>query len=148
MLLPRARHRLPEHILLAADALVQRDAEIQVGLAHIRIRIVEEPHRETSEPLRLHRRNGGVLRRRGLQQLREHVQAHRRGAVEDGRRGWGGGVSGRRRRGGGGGGGERGRGGLDEVEDRVEAVARLAVAHNLVGRVLEVRRDVRRGVVV
>lgn len=76
------------------------------------------------------------------------MQAHRRGAVGDGRRGWGGGVSGRWKRGGGGGGGEGGRGGLDEVEDRVEAVARLAVAHNLVGRVLEVRRDVRRGVVV
>ena len=145
MLLPRACHRLPEHILLAADALVQRDAEIQVGLPHIRIRIVEEPHRETPEPLRLHRRNGDVLRRCDLQQLREHVQAHRRGAVGDGRRGWGGGVSGRRRRGGG---GEGGRGGLDEVEDGVEAVAHLAVAHNLVGRVLEVRCDVRRGVVV
>ena len=148
MLLPRARHRLPEHILFAADALMQRDAEIQVGLPHIRIRIVEEPHRETPKPLRLHRRNGDVLRRRDLQQLREHVQAHRRGAVGDGRRGWGRGVSGRRRRGGGGGGGEGGRGGLDEVEDGVEAVAHLAVAHNLVGRVLEVRCDVRRGVVV
>ena len=76
------------------------------------------------------------------------MQAHRRGAVGDGRRGWGGGVSGRRRRGSGGGGGKGGRGGLDEVEDRIETVAHLAVAHNLVGRVLEVRCDVRCGVVV